>query len=483
MFCNKIVFLSIGFAIGLVLMIIGGILIPIGDKIIQDTINKEGVLEEGTLAYENWIQTGSPVYRQFWLFNVKNPSEIMNHGAKPVVEQKGPYTYRVRQLPKDNITINDNHTISYQQPYSAVFQPNMSAGSEEDRIIALNLAAAALQSLLPEQIHGFINMFLKKAKASLFQNRTVAELLWGYEDPILKLVHFKDTMTGIFYPYNGTSDGIYNVYTGKDDIRKVAIIDRWMNKKKLTFWNDSYCDMINGTDASSFPPFVHDKKKLYFFSSDICRSIFAEYEQKQILKNIPVHRFVVPPQALASSVENPDNHCYCKDMSVSENCTFGGILGISVCKESKPIYISLPHFLYASDQIVNAIDGINPNKEEHQTFLDVEPVTGFTLRVAKRIQINLMFKPSNQINILKNITKPTYFPLAWLNETGTVDDETARMFRNSLTIPMKALGIVQLTLICIGSLIVVACTVALCITSSNGKVIRKHADTAITRIR
>uniref|UniRef100_UPI00398F48C4 platelet glycoprotein 4 isoform X2 n=1 Tax=Pristiophorus japonicus TaxID=55135 RepID=UPI00398F48C4 len=340
----------------------------------------------------------------------------MNLGAKPVLEQKGPYTYRVRYLPKDNITVNDNYTVSYLQPYSALFEPSMSVGSEMDRISALNLGAAAAPSLYPQFLHEIVNGILKKANASLFQNRTVAELLWGYEDPILKQANSKDRITGIFYPYNGTADGFYNVNTGKDDISKVAIIDRWRNKKKLTFWNDSYCDMINGTDGSSFPPFIHNKKKLYFFSSDICRSIFAEYEQKIVLKKIPVHRFVVPPKALASVIENPDNHCYCKDMTISNNCTFGGILDISSCKEEKPIYISLPHFLYATGEFLNSIEGMRPNKEEHETLMDVEPVTGFTLRVAKRIQINLMFKPSKKIDILSNIKQPIYFPLLWLNE-------------------------------------------------------------------
>lgn len=67
--------------------------------------------------------------------------------------------------------------------------------------------------------------------------------------------------------------------------------------RTLHFWQDQYCDMINGTgvrgrargapggggalcanallspptDASSFPPFVDKTKPLYFFSSDICR--------------------------------------------------------------------------------------------------------------------------------------------------------------------------------------------------------------------
>ncbi|XP_038667426.1 platelet glycoprotein 4 isoform X1 [Scyliorhinus canicula] len=479
MYCDNKKLFYTGVVVGALLLIIGGILIPVGDKIIQDTINKEAVIEEGTLAYENWIQTGSLVYRQFWLFNVKNPSEIMNLGAKPVLEQKGPYTYRVRQLPKDIITVSDNHTISYRQPYSAVFQPDMSAGSETDQITALNFAAAAAASVYPPITHGFVNLILNKANASLFQTRTVVELLWGYEDPILKQAQSKDPITGLFYPYNGSSDGIYEVYTGKDDINKVAIIDRWMNKTKLTFWDDPYCDMINGTDASSFPPFLHDREKLYFYSSDICRSIFAEYEQKKKLKGIPVHRFVVPPKALESFLKNPDNHCYCKDMSVSQNCTFGGILGISVCKEKKPIYISLPHFLYATDEIVNAVDGLSPNKEEHETFLDVEPVTGFTLRVAKRIQINLMFKPSKKIKILKNIKEPIFFPLVWLNETGTVDDDTAKVFRGSLTTPMTALGITQLTLICIGSLLFLSCVISVCRTSMKKETTKKNVGMEI----
>ncbi|XP_032895706.1 platelet glycoprotein 4 isoform X1 [Amblyraja radiata] len=463
MVCNKIIIFSIGVAVGTFLVIIGGVLIPVGNGIVHQTINKEGVIEEGTLAYENWIQTGSPVYRQFWLFDVKNPSEIQNYGYKPVLEQRGPYTYRVRSLQKSNVTINDNYTVSYLQPYSAIFEPTMSMGLETDTLTALNLAAAAAPSLLPVLLHGMVNKVLKKVNASLFQIKTVKELLWGYEDPLLKKLTPKDPIIGIFYPYNGTADGYYNVFTGKDDISNVGIIDRWRNKKKLPFWNDSYCDMINGTDGSSFPPFLHNENKVFFFSSDICRSIYAEYEQKISVNGIPVHRFVIPPEALASYVENPDNHCYCKDPAISENCTFGGILGISACKEGKPIYISLPHFLYASDEIVNSINGMRPNKEEHETFLDVEPVTGFTLRIAKRIQINLMFKPSKKIEILRNIKEATYFPLLWLNETATVDDETAKLFKESLIDPTIALGISQLTLMCLGGLLLIPCAIGLCI--------------------
>lgn len=41
----------------------------------------------------------------------------------------------------------------------------------------------------------------------------------------------------------------------------------------------------------------------------------------------------------------------------------------------KPVYISLPHFLHASPDVSEPIEGLNPNEEEHRTYLDVEPVS------------------------------------------------------------------------------------------------------------
>lgn len=55
---------------------------------------QETVIENGTIAYENWIVPGSPVYRQFWIFDVQNPEEVIANASRPVLKEKGPYTYR-----------------------------------------------------------------------------------------------------------------------------------------------------------------------------------------------------------------------------------------------------------------------------------------------------------------------------------------------------------------------------------------------------
>ncbi|XP_057587017.1 platelet glycoprotein 4 [Hippopotamus amphibius kiboko] len=462
--CNRNCGLIGGAVIGAVLAVFGGILMPVGDMLIQKTIKKEVVLEEGTIAFQNWVKTGTDVYRQFWIFDVQNPEEVAANSTKIKVKQRGPYTYRVRYLAKQNITQDsETHTVSFLQPNGAIFEPSLSAGTENDTFTVLNLAVAAAAHLYPNAfVQGVLNSLIKKSKSSMFQNRTLKELLWGYNDPFLSLVPYPvPTTVGVFYPYNNTADGVYKVFNGKDDISKVAIIDTYKGKKNLSYW-PSYCDMINGTDAASFPPFVEKTRILQFFSSDICRSIYAVFGAEMNLKGIPVYRFLLPSKAFASPLQNPDNYCFCTETIISKNCTSSGVLDISKCKDGRPVYISLPHFLHASADIADPIEGLNPNEEEHSTYLDVEPITGFTLRFAKRLQVNMLVKPSKKIEALKQLKYNYIVPVLWLNETGTIGDEKAEMFRKQVTGKINLLGLVEMILLSVGVVMFIAFMISYC---------------------
>jgi len=39
-----------------------------------------------------------------------------------------------------------------------------------------------------------------------------------------------------------------------------------------------------------------------------------------------------------------------------------------------PVFLSLPHFLYGSNHLIQSVIGLSPNPDEHSIFLDVEPV-------------------------------------------------------------------------------------------------------------
>lgn len=470
--CDRNCGLIAGAVIGAVLAVFGGILMPVGDLLIEKTIKREVVLEEGTIAFKNWVKTGTTVYRQFWIFDVQNPDEVAKNSSKIKVKQRGPYTYRVRYLAKENITQDPkDSTVSFVQPNGAIFEPSLSVGTENDNFTVLNLAVAAAPHIYQNSfIQGVLNTLIKKSKSSMFQTRSLKELLWGYKDPFLSLIPYPiRTTVGVFYPYNNTVDGVYKVFNGKDNISKVAIIDTYKGKRNLSYW-DSYCDMINGTDAASFPPFVEKSRILRFFSSDICRSIYAVFGSEVNLKGIPVYRFVLPANAFASPLQNPDNHCFCTEQVISNNCTSYGVLDIGKCKEGKPVYISLPHFLHASPDVSEPIEGLNPNEDEHRTYLDVEPITGFTLQFAKRLQVNILVKPARKIEALKNLKRPYIVPILWLNETGTIGDEKAEMFRNQVTGKIKLLGLVEMVLLGVGVVMFVAFMISYCACrSKNGK--------------
>ncbi|KAG8142605.1 hypothetical protein E2320_005814 [Naja naja] len=317
----------------------------------------------------------------------------MENGSAPILKQKGPYTYRMRYKPKENITEHFDNTLSYFQPKIIRFEPEMSIGSENDTVTTVNLAVV----------------------------------------------------------YNETLDGPYQIYSGKDDLTKKGSILTYNNSRTVKYWK-SYCSMVNGTDAASFHPFVNKSEVLRFFSSDIC--------SEQIVKDIPLYRFVIPASAFASPVSNPDNVCFCTDKDISSNCTLGGMLDISSCKAGKPVYISLPHFLHASKEFFQYVEGLNPNEEEHKTFLDVEPITGFTLHFAKRLQINLLVRPNPKIAALKNIKHHFVFPILWLNETAIISNEKADIFRSKVTNKIKLLNFLQLALMIIGSVIFLVFLVA-----------------------
>ncbi|NXO92187.1 CD36 protein, partial [Certhia brachydactyla] len=456
--CNRNCGLLTGAIIGGVLAIFGGVLIPVGDNLIGKAVKKDAVIVNGTTAFQNWIVPGSSVYREFWIFNVLNPSEVIDEGAQPKLEQRGPYTYRVRYLPKENITEGENGTISYMLPNVANFEPDMSIGTENDTMTVLNLAVVAVPAVFPSGfMQSIINTWIKSSKSTMLQNRTVKEILWGYTDPFLDSVPFPgvNPFVGVFYPYNGTSDGPYSVYTGTEDITKTAIIESYKNKRTLSYW-EGHCDMVNGTDGASFPPFVKKDQVLRFFSSDICRSIYGVFHSKQVVKGITLYRFVVPREAFASPTEVGDNYCFCTDQIISENCTLAGVLDISACKAKRPVYISLPHFLHASESILHNVEGLVPDEKEHETYLDIEPVTGFTLRFAKRLQVNLLVKPSSRIDPLKKVKKPYVFPLLWLNESAVIGDEKAEMFRTKISNRLQMLSTMQMALMIGGSVLFLA---------------------------
>ncbi|CAG2166400.1 unnamed protein product, partial [Oppiella nova] len=90
-------------------------------------------LEPNTEAYKLWKDIPLPIYQKFYFFNVTNGADIERLGSKPVLVEMGPYVYRSKWT-KTHLVYHDNGTVSYREKKTYHFVPQMSAGSDADRL-------------------------------------------------------------------------------------------------------------------------------------------------------------------------------------------------------------------------------------------------------------------------------------------------------------------------------------------------------------
>ena len=91
----------------------------------------------GTEGYTVWQKPSVPIYLQVWVFHLKNPRQV-EEGAKPDLEQRGPYTYR-EYREKIDIRHNENGTVTYRQYKTYHFELDKSVGSDNETFTTINI--------------------------------------------------------------------------------------------------------------------------------------------------------------------------------------------------------------------------------------------------------------------------------------------------------------------------------------------------------
>lgn len=416
-----------------VLMLILGIslvLTSVFPHLVQSMVKKQVVLKNGTDAFEAWKDPPAHIYMQFYFFNLTNPQEVLD-GERPAVVEIGPYTYR-EYRPMEQIDFQDNGTkVTAVNSKTYIFQRNMSRGPESDLIRTVNIPAMTVMERFKDNSleANLISAYMRGTGKGLFTTRTVGELLWGYEDGLLKALKVVrpdlDDVFGLFYKNNASNDGEYVFFTGQQNSRDFSRVDTWKGESSLNWWTSDECNMINGTIGTSFHPVITKNDMLYIFSSDLCRSLYTVYEEDVTVKGITGYRFVPPSSVFANLTVNPDNAGFCVPAG---NCLGSGLLNVSVCKEGAPIIMSSPHFYQADEKFAQDIFGMTPNKEEHQTAIDINPLTGVVLQAAKRLQINVYVEQIPNFSQTGNV-RTVVFPVAYLNESATIDDTAAKKLK------------------------------------------------------
>lgn len=232
------------------------------------------------------------------------------------------------------------------------------------------------------------------------------------------------------------------------------------------------CHDIVGTDGLAFSPGITEDDTLWLFNDQLCRSIWLKYDEKVNIDGIKALKFT--PPASVFSFSNPDNYCYCPDIRECalevdsetwdlKDChrCVDGIISLEGC-QGVPVIMSTPHFLDGDERLWQSIDGLQPERDLHVTYLNVEPLSGMPLQAHKKIQISLPVSQSDYFDCMNNLLtqmnyteKELVFPLAWVDEGADIDAENLKEAKGLLVTPFIAVDAVTGILIAIGGLMMI----------------------------
>ncbi|ELK14262.1 Scavenger receptor class B member 1 [Pteropus alecto] len=282
-----------------------------------------------------------------------------------------------------------------------------------------------------------------------FMNRTVGEIMWGYEDPLMQLINkyfpnmfpFKGKF-GLFAEFNNSDSGLFTVFTGIKNFSRIHLVDKWNGVSKVNYWHSDQCNMINGTSGQMWAPFMTPESSLEFYSPEACRSMKLIYEEEGTFEGIPTYRFKAPNTLFANGTVYPPNEGFCP-------CLESGIQNVSTCRFNAPLFLSHPHFYNADPVLAEAVLGLNPNEKDHSLFLDIHPVTGIPMNCSVKLQLSLYVKAIRGIGQTGQI-KPVVLPLLWFEERGAMEGQTLETFYTQLVLMPKVLHYAQYVLLAVG---------------------------------
>lgn len=496
--CSRKV-LIISFAVTGVFLLVAGLVLDVGgvfSNIIKNKVDQNVELKPGGLVYEEWVKTSLPVYMKYYVFDLKNPEEVMKGAAVPAVEQKGPYSYRELRSNEVLNWTSDKSIVTFMPNRTYVFDPETSCegcDDKKDTFTSVNIPLMTLALWVrnnnydKKHVFCFFGMEIEAEafKVKLFQKKTVNQILWGYKDPFLEFlinasqgIHIplinktvtcpgQDGLTDfIQLQYNNTYYGVSAVNTGQTDINKLEQFTMWRGESHLSWWSDKYANMINGTDGTQFSPGVKKDDTLYAFSPEVCRSLYFVYESDQTVKDINLLRFTAPKDLYRSGDVYKPNKGFC----VPPGCLPTGLLNISRCQPlNPPVVLSPPHFYQSDKSLLKAVEGLNPEKSKHETYVDIEPITGIVMRAAKRIQINVAVEPVKMFAPTNLNFSRVFLPVMYASESFVITDGKAADFRHKVYLPITITEVIEYFLMGLGALFILVALLLLLFATTKKK--------------
>jgi len=313
------------------------------------------------------------------------------------------------------------------------------------------LAVAEMFESVPggdDALMEFLELIIDSHGVTFFEQHFFQDVVFGYNDTILlalqQLLPQKVTSTrvGLLSP----DDPRYwqnpsECHTGVDTAPLPQGVSRpvdaigWMTmfsgmRTLEGYWGTSYANMLNGS-SDGFHPNVQDDEVLPFFVDTLYRSIHMERLCDITLHDVPLKRLVFSKSTLANMTTNPDNAAF--------YINFTGTFPLPPILFA-PILVTKPYFLDAPymkpyNVSIDNVTNPPPVRDLHDSFTDIDPLSGAIFNARKRMQFNSHVRPlrygANKSQVISISAKlmPSWYPLGRIEANHTATDDNFAKLR------------------------------------------------------
>ena len=102
----------------------------------------------------------------------------------------------------------------------------------------------------------------------------------------------------------------------------------------------------------------------------MCRTLFFDYEKDVSVNGLNAFKYSGGEKTVDNGEKYEENQCFCHG-----ECMPSGVLNISSCRYGTPVFMSFPHYYNADPFYAAQVEGMKPDKEKHQFYLALEPVS------------------------------------------------------------------------------------------------------------
>jgi len=184
------------------------------------------------------------------------------------------------------------------------------------------------------------------------------------------------------------------------------------DQDEITIWAEPID--VEGTDGTTHGPGVTDEDTLDVFATDLMRTVEFEYDEEDEIYDIDLLKF-----EFSDDTFDPNPIYYMDTLGLANLAPLPKYRDV-------PVRVSKPHFLDGDPSLIQDVKGMNPDSDQHDTYICVEPITGLTMKARQRVQVNF---ETWQMTDWSQDAPLAVMPLLWMEDSAEVTEELAEKFK------------------------------------------------------